>query len=111
MHPYSLCVTPIQKGVKLFKIQCHQNDIEIIEIERVLYASIVESLICSSSLYFPSIAFVVNALGRYLSNLGLGHWKVVKRGVISRKCLINSYIYLYYEGIICCFVVRPLVEL
>ena len=27
----------------------------------------------------PDIAFVVNALGRYLSNPGLNHWKAVKK--------------------------------
>lgn len=26
----------------------------------------------------PDIAFAVNALGRYVSNLHLGHWKIVK---------------------------------
>ena len=27
----------------------------------------------------PDIAFVVNVLGRYLSNLGLPHWQAAKR--------------------------------
>nr|KYP34105.1 Retrovirus-related Pol polyprotein from transposon TNT 1-94 [Cajanus cajan]KYP34107.1 Retrovirus-related Pol polyprotein from transposon TNT 1-94 [Cajanus cajan]KYP34109.1 Retrovirus-related Pol polyprotein from transposon TNT 1-94 [Cajanus cajan] len=27
----------------------------------------------------PGIAFTINALGRYLSDLGLGHWKAVKK--------------------------------
>ena len=78
MHSCSSCVAPIQKGDKLSKSQCPQDENERVEMEKVPYASAVGSLmyeVCTR----PDIAFPVDALGRYLSNPGLNHWKVVKK--------------------------------
>ena len=47
--------------------------------EKVPYASAVGSLMYAQVCTRPDIVFVVNALGRYLSNLGLNHWKAVKK--------------------------------
>ena len=47
--------------------------------EKVPYASVVGSLMYAHVCTRPDIAFAVNALGRYLSNPGLNHWKVVKK--------------------------------
>ena len=47
--------------------------------EKVLYASVVGSLMYAQVCTRPDIAFAVNALGRYLSNSGLNHWKAVKK--------------------------------
>ena len=47
--------------------------------EKVPYASAVGSLMYAQVCTRPDIAFVVNALGRYLSNPGLNHWKAVKK--------------------------------
>ena len=47
--------------------------------EKVPYASVVGSLMYAQVCTRPDIVFVVNALGRYLSNLGLNHWKAVKK--------------------------------
>nr|KYP61951.1 Retrovirus-related Pol polyprotein from transposon TNT 1-94 [Cajanus cajan] len=50
-----------------------------VEMEKISYASAVGSLMYAQACTRPDIAFAVNALGRYLSDLGLGHWKVVKK--------------------------------
>ena len=47
--------------------------------EKVPYASAVGSLMYAQVCIRPDIAFAVNALGRYLSNPGLNHWKAVKK--------------------------------
>ena len=47
--------------------------------EKVPYASVVGSLMYAQVCTRPDIAFAVNALGRYLSNPGLNHWKAVKK--------------------------------
>ena len=47
--------------------------------EKVSYASAVGSLMYAQVCTCPDIVFAVNALGRYLSNPGLNHWKAVKR--------------------------------
>ena len=78
MHSCSSCAAPIQKGDKLSKSQCPQDEKERAEMEKVPYASSVGSLIYAQ-VCTRDIAFSVNALGRYLSNPGLNHWKAVKR--------------------------------
>ncbi|XP_073223445.1 secreted RxLR effector protein 161-like [Cicer arietinum] len=47
--------------------------------EKVVYAFVVGSLMYAQVCTCPDIAFVVNSLGKYLSNPGLGHWKIVKK--------------------------------
>ena len=79
MHSCSSCVAPIQKGDKLSKSQCPQDENERVEMEKVPYASSVGNLMYAQVCTHPDIAFAVNALGRYLSNPGLNHWKAVKK--------------------------------
>jgi len=47
--------------------------------KKVPYASVVGSLMYAQVCTRPDIAFAVNALGRYLSDPGLDHWKAVKK--------------------------------
>ena len=79
MHSCSSCAAPIQKGDKLSKSQCPQDENERAEMEKVPYVSSVGSLMYAQVCTRPDIAFAVNALGRYLSNPGLSHWKAVKK--------------------------------
>ena len=43
------------------------------------YASLVGSLIYTQVCTHPDIAFVVDVLGRYLSDPSISHWKVAKK--------------------------------
>ena len=79
MHSCSSFAAPIQKGDKLSKSQCPQDEKERAEMEKVTYASVVGSLMYAQVCTRPDISFVVNALGRYLSNPCLNHWKAVKK--------------------------------
>jgi len=71
--------TPIAKGDKFSLKQCPNNDLEIIKMQKIPYASAVGSLMYAQVCTRPYIAFVVGILGRYLSNLGMQHWKAAKR--------------------------------
>jgi len=79
MNSFSSRATPVQKGDKLSKSQCPQNDNDKVEMKMVLYGSAIGSLMYAHVCTRPDIAFVVNALGRYLSNPGLDHWKAIKK--------------------------------
>ena len=79
MHSCSSCTAPIQKGDKLSKSQCPQDEKERAEMEKFPYASAIGSLMYAQVCTRPDIAFAVDALGRYLSNPGLNHWKAVKK--------------------------------
>jgi len=79
MHSCSSCATPVQKGDKLSKSQCPQNDNDRVEMKKISYASVVGSLMYAQVCTHPDIAFAVNSLGRYLSDPGLDHWKDVKK--------------------------------
>ncbi|RDX82951.1 hypothetical protein CR513_36196, partial [Mucuna pruriens] len=62
----------IANGDKFSLKKCPNNDLERNEMQKIPYASIVG--ICTR----PNIAFVVGVLGKYLSDLGMQHWKAVK---------------------------------
>ena len=49
--------------------------------QKIPYASAVGSLMYAQVCTRPDIAYIVGMLGRYLSNPGLDHWIVAKRGM------------------------------
>ena len=61
---------PIVKGDRFSKGQCPQNDIERDQMKAVPYSSVVSSLMYAQVCTRPDIAFVVDVLGRYLSDAG-----------------------------------------
>ena len=70
---------PIVKGDKLSNEQCSKNDLEKDAMKTIPYASVVGSLMYAQVCMRPDIAFIVNVLGRYSSNLGYDHWIAVKK--------------------------------
>ncbi|RVW42881.1 Retrovirus-related Pol polyprotein from transposon TNT 1-94 [Vitis vinifera] len=71
--------TPVAKGDKFSLHQCPKNELEKKDMERFPYASVVGSLMYAQVCTRPDIAYIVGMLGRYLSNLGMDHWKKAKR--------------------------------
>ena len=71
--------TPVSKGDKFSLCQCPKNDLETKEMQKIPYALVVGSLMYAQVCTCPDIAYIVGMLERYLSNLGLDHWKVAKR--------------------------------
>ncbi|KAL6318333.1 hypothetical protein AAG906_039425 [Vitis piasezkii] len=61
----------VVKGDKLSNEQCPKNDLEKDAMKTIPYASAVGSLMYAQVCTRPDIAFIVNVLGRYLSNLDM----------------------------------------
>ncbi|RDY14616.1 hypothetical protein CR513_00297, partial [Mucuna pruriens] len=70
--------TPIAKGDKFSLKQCPNNDLERNEMQKIIYASAMGSLMYAQVCTRPDIAFVVGVLDRYLSDPVMQHWKAVK---------------------------------
>jgi hypothetical protein len=68
MHKCNIMPTPIVKGVKFGKFQCHRNQYEINEMKAVSYASVVKSLMYAQVYMRPDLAFVTGMLERYQKN-------------------------------------------
>ncbi|PKI44551.1 hypothetical protein CRG98_035051 [Punica granatum] len=70
---------PIAKRHKFSLSQYPKNEFEKKEMQKILYASAVGSLMYAQICMHSDIACIVGMLGRYLSNLGADHWKAAKR--------------------------------
>ncbi|RVW67321.1 Retrovirus-related Pol polyprotein from transposon TNT 1-94 [Vitis vinifera] len=70
---------PVVKGDKLSNEQCPKNDLEKNSMKTIPYASAIGSLMYAQVCTRPDIAFIVNVLGRYFSNLRRDHWVAAKK--------------------------------
>ncbi|KAL5562820.1 hypothetical protein UlMin_032567 [Ulmus minor] len=59
--------TPVAKGDKFSLNQCPKNSLESQEMQKILYASAVGSLMYAQVCTRPDIAYIVGMLGRYLT--------------------------------------------
>ena len=95
---------PIVKGDSFRKNQCPKNKYELEQMKAVPYASAVGSLQYAQVCTRPDLSFVTGLLGRYQSNLGIEHWRMVKkdlRYVRGTTGLMLTYIkseFLEIEG-------------
>jgi hypothetical protein len=79
MHNCKTLPAPIVKGDRFGKFQCPRNQYEIDQMKVVPYASDVKSLQYAQVCTCPDLAFVTGLLGRYQSNLGIEHRRLVKK--------------------------------
>nr|BBF90152.1 polyprotein -like [Oryza rufipogon]BBF90155.1 polyprotein -like [Oryza rufipogon] len=94
MYRCSATPAPIMKGEKYGASQCPRNQYELNEMKTKPYASAVGSLQYAQVCTRPDLAFVTGLLGRFQSNPGLEHWKLVKkvlRYLQGTKGLMLSY--------------------
>ena len=75
---------------------CHTNEAERNEMSQVPYALVVGSLMFAMICTRPDIAQAVEAVSRYMVNLGREHWVVVKR--LQRYIRETSDVALCYGG-------------
>ena len=71
--------TTVAKGDKFSLKQCPKGNLEIQEMQKIPYASAIWSLMYVQVCTRSNIPYIVGVLGRYLSNLGMDHWKAAKR--------------------------------
>ena len=81
MHGCKPSPAPIAKGDSFGEFQCPRNQYEIDRMKAVSYASAVGSLQYAQVCTRPNLAFVTRILGRYQSNLGIEHWRMVKKAL------------------------------
>lgn len=74
--------------------QCPKENLEIQEIEKILYASTIETLMYGQVCTHPNIAYIVRVLGRYLSALEIDHWKATNK--------VMRYLYRTRDFVIFC---------
>jgi hypothetical protein len=79
MHKCSASPAPIVKGDRYGEFQYPKNQYEIDQMKMVPYASVVGSLQYAQVCTRPDIAYVIRLLGRFQSNPGPEHWKLVKK--------------------------------
>jgi hypothetical protein len=79
MHKCSPSPAPIVKGDKYGDFQCPKNEYELNQMKSVPYASAVGHLQYAQVCTRPDLAYVTGLLGRFQSNPGVEHWKLVKK--------------------------------
>ena len=79
MQDYKPGDTLVAKGDKFSLNQCQKGNLEVQEMQNIPYACAIWSLMYAQVCMWPDVAYIIGVLGRYLSNLGMDHWKVVKR--------------------------------
>ena len=79
MHDCKPGDAPVAKGDKFSLSQCPKNNFEIQEMQQIPYVLAIGSLMYSQVCMRPNIAYIVDMLGRYLSNPGKDHWIEAKR--------------------------------
>jgi len=79
MHDCKSFDTLVTKGDKFSLNQCPKGNLKIQELQKTLYALVVGSLMYVKICTRQDIAYIVRVLGRYLSSLGMDHWKAAKK--------------------------------
>jgi hypothetical protein len=79
MHKCSASPAPIVKGDRYGDFQWPRNQYELNQMKVVPYASVVGSLQYAQVCTRPNLAFVTGLLGKFQSNPGIEHWKLVKK--------------------------------
>lgn len=96
MQDYKPISTPLPINYKLSSSISPSNEAERMEISRVLYASMLRSLMYAMICTIPNIAQVVGVISRFMADLGREHESVVKR--ILRYIKRTSGVALCFEG-------------
>ena len=73
MHDCKPGDTLVTKGDKFSLNQCPKGNLEIQEMQKNPYTSVVGSLMYAQVCTHPDIAYIVGVLSRYLSNPGMDH--------------------------------------
>jgi len=79
MDKCSSTAAPVVKGDKFGQFQSPRNQLEIDQMRTISYALAVRSIMYAQVCTRPDLAFIIGMLGRFQSNPGMDHWKVVKK--------------------------------
>ena len=79
MHNCSCSVALVVKWDIFCELKCPKNDLEKKQMDKIPYAYAIGSIMYAQVCTRPDIAYVLGMLGRYQSNLGIDHWKAIKK--------------------------------
>ena len=79
MYSYKIMDTPVTKSETLSLEMCPMTKKENKDMSRVLYSSVLGSLMYNMICILPDICYVMSLVSKYKSNLIKDHRKVVKR--------------------------------
>ena len=79
MHNCSSSVALVVKWDIFCELKCPKNDLEKKQMDKILYASVVRSIMYAQVCTRPDITYVKGMLDRYQSNPGIDHWKTIKK--------------------------------
>lgn len=93
MHKCKPLPAPIDKGDKFMNYQCPQNQYKKNQMTSVPYASAIESIMYAQICTCPNL-FTNGVPGRYQVNLGIEHWKAVKKTLryLQKTQMSHAYI-------------------
>ena len=89
MHASKPTPALIVKGDSFGKHQCPKNQYGLGQMKAVPHTSAVRSLQYAQVCTRPDLSFVTGVLGRYKSNPGIEHWKMVKKALRYRTLLAS----------------------
>ncbi|XP_054785885.1 secreted RxLR effector protein 161-like [Prosopis cineraria] len=89
--------TPVAPGVKLSPDMGPKTEMAKRKMERVSYASTIESLMYAMICTRLDICYAVGLVSCYQSNPGEGHWKAIKRILRYLKSTVD-YVMCYQES-------------
>jgi hypothetical protein len=78
MHDAQSISTPIAPHFKLSAEQCARSDKDIEYMSKVLYCSVVGSLMYDMVCSRPDLSYAMSIVSRYMSNPGKKHWRAVQ---------------------------------
>jgi ATP-binding cassette subfamily B (MDR/TAP) protein 1 len=70
--------TPIAPHFKLSSTQCPVTDEDVEYMFRVLYSSVVGSLMYAIICSRPNFSYAMSLVSRYMANPGKEHWKAIQ---------------------------------
>ena len=78
MNGAELAALPLAGHMSLFKTMSPQNEVEAKKMERISYASSVESLICAIVCCRLDLEHVVSQVSKFMAHPRKEHWRALK---------------------------------
>ena len=101
MQDAKVVSTPLASHFKLTKDMCPKTQEEVDKLSNIMYSLVIGSLMYAMICTQPDISHAISVVNKYMSNLGMEHWYVVKwilkylRGTTSNSsCFRGSNFYL-----------------
>ena len=107
MHDCKLISTILTMNYKLSSITCLSNKVKRMKLSRTPYTLVVGSSLFAMICIKPNIAQTVRVINQFMTNLGGGHWNIVKRVLRYIKGTSNATLCFKWSKFIVKYYVDP----